>query len=447
MKHLFENHDLATERCGQFIDITDDVLTAVSKSEVENGTVVVYSPHTTCAVVINEPESGFMDDFCELLDELAPTRPLLPPRRPRDPDRRDRRGHGRLPERPFAPAGGAALVDIAGDPDRRRAGRCSAAGRRSSSASSTAPGPARSSSRSRGTDGRERARRRGRGGRFAVRHRRPRRTSSPRPRARTSPSRCGSCRRGVRRQLEAIYGFARLVDDAGDLHEGDRGALLDWIEADLDRAFAGRAEHPLLQRVSALVARALASARAVPAADRGEPPGSGGRRATRRGTSSPAYCELSANPVGELVLHVFGAATPERIRWSDAVCTGLQLAEHWQDVGEDYGRGRIYLPQEDMAALRCRRGRHRRGARRASAFRALLAFEVSAPAGCSTRGCRSSARSPGATGSPSPPTSAAGGRRSTRSSAPGFDVLRRIPRAGGRARASPRRCACCGRRA
>jgi secondary thiamine-phosphate synthase enzyme len=73
MKHLFENHDLATERCGQFIDITEDVLTAVSKSAVENGTVVVYSPHTTCAVVINEPESGFMDDFCELLDELAPT--------------------------------------------------------------------------------------------------------------------------------------------------------------------------------------------------------------------------------------------------------------------------------------------------------------------------------------------------------------------------------------
>jgi secondary thiamine-phosphate synthase enzyme len=72
MKHLFENHDLATDRCGQFIDITDDVLTAVSKSEVENGTVVVYSPHTTCAVVINEHESGFIEDFNEFLAELAP---------------------------------------------------------------------------------------------------------------------------------------------------------------------------------------------------------------------------------------------------------------------------------------------------------------------------------------------------------------------------------------
>src|SRR5262249_42532620 len=60
------------------------------------------------------------------------------------------------------------------------------------------------------------------------------------------------------------------------------------------------------------------------------------------------YCTLSANPVGELVLHVFGSATRERVGWSDSVCTGLQLAEHWQDVGEDFGRGRIYLPQEDM---------------------------------------------------------------------------------------------------
>lgn len=72
MKHRFENHDLMTESCGQFIDITDDVLAAVSRSGVENGQVVVFSPHTTCAVVINERESGFMEDFVELMDELAP---------------------------------------------------------------------------------------------------------------------------------------------------------------------------------------------------------------------------------------------------------------------------------------------------------------------------------------------------------------------------------------
>jgi secondary thiamine-phosphate synthase enzyme len=72
MRHLFENHDLVTERCGQLIDVTDDVVGAVARSDVANGMALVYTPHTTCAVVINEPENGFMEDFRELLEQLAP---------------------------------------------------------------------------------------------------------------------------------------------------------------------------------------------------------------------------------------------------------------------------------------------------------------------------------------------------------------------------------------
>jgi secondary thiamine-phosphate synthase enzyme len=72
MKHRFENHDLETESCGQFIDITEDVLGVVERSGVKQGQVVVYSPHTTCAVLINEQEDGFIQDFLELMDELAP---------------------------------------------------------------------------------------------------------------------------------------------------------------------------------------------------------------------------------------------------------------------------------------------------------------------------------------------------------------------------------------
>jgi secondary thiamine-phosphate synthase enzyme len=72
VKHLFENHDLETESCGQFVDITDHVLDVVERSGVENGQVVVFSPHTTCAVLINELESGFIDDFIDLMEELAP---------------------------------------------------------------------------------------------------------------------------------------------------------------------------------------------------------------------------------------------------------------------------------------------------------------------------------------------------------------------------------------
>ena len=87
------------------------------------------------------------------------------------------------------------------------------------------------------------------------------------------------------------------------------------------------------------------------------------------------YCQLSANPVGRIVLHVFGAATPERMILSDRVCTALQLAEHWQDVAEDFRAGRIYLPAEDMERF----GVAESDLAAASAgpqLRALMAFEV-----------------------------------------------------------------------
>ena len=65
------------------------------------------------------------------------------------------------------------------------------------------------------------------------------------------------------------------------------------------------------------------------------------------------YCELSANPVGQIVLHVFGCSTPERVQLSDAICSGLQIVEHLQDVAEDYRAGRIYLPAAELRAHGC----------------------------------------------------------------------------------------------
>jgi secondary thiamine-phosphate synthase enzyme len=72
LRHRFENHDLVTERASQLIDVTDDVLEVVTRSEVRNGMALVYSPHTTCAVVINELENGFAEDFADFLDDVAP---------------------------------------------------------------------------------------------------------------------------------------------------------------------------------------------------------------------------------------------------------------------------------------------------------------------------------------------------------------------------------------
>lgn len=72
VKHHFENHDLVTERGSQLVDVTGEVVAAVERADVTNGMALVYSPHTTCAVVINEQETGFIDDFSEALDQLAP---------------------------------------------------------------------------------------------------------------------------------------------------------------------------------------------------------------------------------------------------------------------------------------------------------------------------------------------------------------------------------------
>lgn len=175
-----------------------------------------------------------------------------------------------------------------------------------------------------------------------------------------------------RRQLLSLYGFARLVDDAGDEAGGDRLGLLDWIEADLDRIYAReRPEHPVLQALQ-------------PTIDALRLPDDPFRRlieANRRDQTVhdyPSfdglldYCSLSAAPVGELVLHVFGAATPERIALSDRICAGLQVTEHLQDVAEDSCKGRIYLPADD-------RERFGIGAIPPAAtpeFRDLIAFEV-----------------------------------------------------------------------
>jgi squalene synthase HpnC len=178
-----------------------------------------------------------------------------------------------------------------------------------------------------------------------------------------------------RERLLAIYGFARLVDQLGDAVAGDRPALLDELERQLDAVYdAGDPTHPLLQRLVPTV-RACALPRGpferLIEANRLD------QVQVDYATFDElvAYCDLSANPVGELVLHVFGVATPERIALSDRVCTALQLAEHWQDVAEDRAMGRIYLPAEE---------RERFGvapadldaAHAGEAVRRLLAFEV-----------------------------------------------------------------------
>jgi squalene synthase HpnC len=166
---------------------------------------------------------------------------------------------------------------------------------------------------------------------------------------------------------------------------GERLALLDELEADIARLYrtppgaapAGPADGgPRLAVVRALAPAVAACA--IPAqpfldliqANRQD------QTVSRYQSFGDllAYCRLSANPVGRLVLHVFGAATPQREALSDKVCTALQLAEHWQDVAEDLRAGRIYLPAEDMERFGCSE-RDLAAPAAGPAVRALIAFE------------------------------------------------------------------------
>ena len=156
---------------------------------------------------------------------------------------------------------------------------------------------------------------------------------------------------GLRRDLRAIYGVARAVDDLGDDAPGDRLALLAEFETDLRRVWS--AERPERDVLRALVPTVEAHHLAIDPflalveANRLDQV----RASYQTWADLRHYCTLSADPVGRIVLAIVGATGEDLTAWSDDVCTALQLLEHCQDVGEDRRRGRTYLPQDDLDAF------------------------------------------------------------------------------------------------
>jgi squalene synthase HpnC len=150
--------------------------------------------------------------------------------------------------------------------------------------------------------------------------------------------------REARPHLRAIYGFARLVDNLGDEAPGDRSALLD----ELERELAGSPRTAIMARLQAT----------IEACDLPHEPFLRLIQANRIDQRKVRYesweeirdyCRYSAEPVGRLVLGVYGRADePELVAMSDDVCTGLQLVNFVQDPPRDLALGRVYLPQEDL---------------------------------------------------------------------------------------------------
>jgi len=180
--------------------------------------------------------------------------------------------------------------------------------------------------------------------------------------------------RALRPHMYAVYAYCRGVDDLGDEAQGDRLALLDDWEAELRRCYHGTPRDPrfvaLRETIRAFDIPPEPFLRLIEANRRDQ-------RVTRYRTYAELeeYCTYSANPVGHLVLYLFGYRDGERRRLADATCTALQLTNFWQDVARDLEKGRIYIPLEDMERfgyseeeLLARRGN--------DAFRRLMAFQV-----------------------------------------------------------------------
>ena len=153
--------------------------------------------------------------------------------------------------------------------------------------------------------------------------------------------------RALRPHLRAVYGFARLVDILGDEAEGDRLALLDRLEQEVEACYEGEPTWPVMRQLQPTIREfdlPREPFRRLIEANRMD------QRISEYETWADlkGYCVHSADPVGRLVLGLLRLADDEGlVAASDAVCTGLQLVNFLQDVPRDLALGRIYLPAED----------------------------------------------------------------------------------------------------
>jgi squalene synthase HpnC len=180
----------------------------------------------------------------------------------------------------------------------------------------------------------------------------------------------------LRQDFLNVYAYCRISDDLGD-EVGDPAAalaLLDEWQSQLDACYDGTPRHPVFVALAETVRKFEIPKHEFSdllIAFRQD------QTITRFETFDDvlAYCRYSANPVGHLVLYLCGYHDPERQQLSDYTCTALQLANFWQDVSVDYGKGRIYLPLEDLRHYSLTEEDIRQK-RNTPAFCAMMKFEV-----------------------------------------------------------------------
>jgi squalene synthase HpnC len=192
----------------------------------------------------------------------------------------------------------------------------------------------------------------------------------------------------LRPHFQSIYAYCRISDDLGDevASQAQALALLDVWQEQLDACYRGEAKHPVFVALRETIR--ICDIPKEPFADlltafRQD------QAVTRYASMSDVlgYCRYSANPVGRLVLYACGYRDDARFALSDETCSALQLANFWQDIREDFARGRIYLPQDAMAAAGVDEMTLRNG-QATPAFRALMQQQIANTRAMFARGAK-----------------------------------------------------------
>ncbi len=169
---------------------------------------------------------------------------------------------------------------------------------------------------------------------------------------RTSPWRCACSRASTGAGCSPSTASRGSRTSWATSSAGDRLAALDWLEGELDRAYAGSARHPLLVRLQQTLAEcALPREAFVRLIDANRLDQRSQRYESWEQLQATARCLPTRSASWSWVSS--SLASPERIELSDRVCSALQLVEHIQDLGEDVRRGRYYLPEQDLARFDC----------------------------------------------------------------------------------------------
>ncbi len=155
----------------------------------------------------------------------------------------------------------------------------------------------------------------------------------------------------IREHLISVYKYCRYIDDLGDLSDGDRLENLHQAEAAVKQSLEGKGSNKIIDDAVRTLKKTNADEENLFNLIKANIQD---QQISRYATFEElcGYCKLSADPVGRLVLSVFGAHNDKTAEYSDKVCTALQIVEHIQDIAEDYSAGRVYMPQEDLKNFR-----------------------------------------------------------------------------------------------